>query len=492
MKKAKEVNYKRLGLKCGLEIHQQLDTEHKLFCNCSTTMQEKEPLRVVRRKQHPVASELGEVDVAAQYEYLRDRTFHYQVFPNETCLVELDEEPIHPLNQEPLNIALQIALLLKCEIPNEIHIMRKTLIDGSAISGFQRTMVVGLNGYLRYKGKKIEIKHVSLEEDAAAIVSEQAGAVTYRLSRLGVPLVEIATGLLKGYNPKQVQDIAYLIGIICKSTGKTKRGIGSIRQDLNVSIRRGARVEIKGIQELGMLAKVIEKEVERQLLLPKVKEETRAVNPDGTTRFTRPLPGAARIYPETDHPPVAISRQTTREIKRQLPEPWTKKLGRFKRKLKLSDELAKQMLRSDHLELFERIVERKAVRKKVEPSVVANTFVALLKDLRKREKVKVDNLTDRHFVELFDMLARKRIVKEAIPEILKHLAKNPKKRVSEAIKKLGLKMIRKTELRRIIKQAVKENPNLKRDKIFGIVMSRVRGKADPQVVMKVVRKVKRR
>ena len=105
------MDYKKIGLKCGLEIHRQLDTEHKLFCSCSTKMIEKKPLMIIKRKQHPVVSELGEVDVAAQYEYLRDRTFHYQVFSREDCLVECDEEPIHPLNQEALEIALQLSLI---------------------------------------------------------------------------------------------------------------------------------------------------------------------------------------------------------------------------------------------------------------------------------------------------------------------------------------------------------------------------------------------
>ncbi|HKZ45476.1 MAG TPA: Glu-tRNA(Gln) amidotransferase GatDE subunit E, partial [archaeon] len=173
-----KINFKRIGLKAGLEIHQQLDTKHKLFCNCSTALQEKDPIQIIKRKQHPVASELGEIDIATQYEYLRNRTFSYQLFKNETCLLEQDDEPPHELNREALEIAFQIALLLNCKIPDEIHIMRKTLIDGSAISGFQRTAQIGMNGLLRYKGKKIEITNVSLEEDAAAIVSEENGNVT--------------------------------------------------------------------------------------------------------------------------------------------------------------------------------------------------------------------------------------------------------------------------------------------------------------------------
>jgi len=480
----KKINYKRIGLKAGLEIHLQLDTKNKLFCNCSTQMREKEPIKIVKRKQHPVASELGEVDVAAQYEYLRDRNFLYQVFKNETCLIDLDESPPLPLNQEALEIALQIALLLKCEIVEEVHVMRKTVIDGSTPMGFQRTMIIGRNGLLRYKGKKIEITHVALEEDAAAIAKEEGVNVTYKLSRLGIPLVEIGTGLLVGFSPKEIQDIAYFIGIICKSTGKIRRGIGSIRQDVNVSIKKGARVEIKGVQELGLLEKIIENEVKRQSSLPKVEEETRTALPDGKTKFLRPLPGAARMYPETDVMPVTISKELIQKIKRELPESWTKKLGRFKRRLKLSDELAKQILRSDYLELFEEIVKTK----KVDASIVANSFTSTLKDLKRRERVKIENINEKHFIQLFDSLKKRKIIKEAIPEILKYLASKPEENVANAIRELNLRPIKINQLKKIVKDTI--YPGLSFEKAVGMVMSKVRGRVDAKVVMKLVKKIK--
>lgn len=480
------VNYKRIKLRVGLELHQQLDTEHKLFCGCSTAMKEREPTMVITRKLHPVASELGKVDIAAQYEYLRNRIFNYQAFQTESCLVELDEEPPHELNPEALRIALKIALLLNCEIPEEIHVMRKTVIDGSNTTGFQRTAIVGMNGYLKYKGKKIEIAQVCLEEDAAAIVEQSERSATYRLNRLGVPLVEISTGVLT-VSPEDVQEIAYLIGIICRSTN-VKHGIGSIRQDLNVSIRNGPRVEIKGIQELGMIAKVVRKEVERQLSLPKVEHETRAVNADGSTRFMRPLPGADRMYPETDVKPITISKDYVKELKASLPEPYTNKLTRFKRKLKLSHDLAVQIISSEHLELFENIMKNK----RLDAAVVANVFVSILKDLKRRERVDVEQLKPKHFIDIFNKLARKIIVKEAIPDILKYLAENPDDTVSHAIAELNLGMIKRSELVRMARALIRENPELSRDKIVGIMMSRVRGRAEPEEVIKIVKRFKRK
>jgi len=470
------------------QIHQQLDTKHKLFCNCSTEMKEKNPLMLIERKQHPVQSELGEVDVAAQYEYLRDRTFCYQVFKNEDCLIECDEEPIKPVNQEALEIALQIALLLNCRVPDEIHVMRKTVIDGSNTSAFQRTMIIGLNGFLEYKGKKIEIRQVSLEEDAAAIIEEKNGRVTYRLNRLGIPLVEISTGLLIGYSPREVQEIAKLIGLICRSVKKVKRGIGTIRQDINVSIKRGARTEIKGVQELSLLSKVIELEVKRQLDLiknkKKVKEETRVALPDGRTKFIRPLPGAARLYPETDIPPVLIKKEFLERIKENLPEALTKKLERLKKNFKLSEELADQMIVSEYLELFEKIIKKF----KVTPSVVAHTFVSALKDLKRREGIEVEKLREKDFEELFSLLEKGKLMKESIPEILKYRVKHPDVPMLEGIKKLGLEAISKEDLLKIVREIIEKNKGKPEGKIIGLVMSRVRGRVKSEDVVKIVKR----
>ncbi len=474
------VNYKSLRLKAGHELHVQLDTKRKLFCNCSTQMKEKLPIMTVTRKLHAVASELGQIDVAAQFEFLRDRTFHYKVFNNESCLVELDDEPPHELNKEALEIALQVALMFNCEIPDELHVMRKIVIDGSAISSYQRTVIVGTNGHISYKGNKISITQISLEEDASAIAGEQNGNVTYRLNRLGVPLVEIDTGILEGFSPDQIQEIAYLIGITARSTGKTKVGIGSIRQDVNVSIRNGPRIEVKGVQELGLLSKVVQLEVQRQMK-EKPKEETRGANPDGTTRFLRPLPGRGRMYPESDLMPISITKELFDSIKKSLPESWLSKTERFKSKLKMPDTLAKEIVNSEYLNLFEKIVEQT----KVDAVVVANTFTSIIKDLR-REKIEVGRIQEHRFFELFDALAKKKIMKEAIPEIVKYLAAYPQNSVSDALKELDIKPMTADDVRAIAHDIV-EQSNITFEKAYGIVMSKVRGKMDPQEVMKIVK-----
>ncbi len=479
---------KSLEMKAGLEIHAQLNTKGKLFCGCSTGLKEKDAARIIKRKQHAVASEMGDVDRAAQFEFLRNRTFNYQLFNRETCLVDADCEPPHNVNPDALKTALQVSLLLHCEIPSEIHVMRKTVIDGSNTSGFQRTMIVGLNGWLEHKGKRVEITQISLEEDAAAIVSEKDGTVTYRLNRLGVPLIEIDTGILEGFSPEEVQEIAYAIGLTAKSTGKVKRGLGSIRQDVNVSIKGGNRVEIKGTQDLGMMSKIIELEVKRQTELVNngkgVEKETRTVREDGATVFARPLPGSARMYPESDVCPIVVSETELTGINNNLPEPWDKKLERFKGEMKLSDLLAREMVRSDYLNLFENIMSKG----KVEPSIAASFFTSTLKDLSRKGEIEIENLDEYMLVELFDYVGKGLVMKESLPEVAKYLSKYPQAKIEKALEELHLTPISADELVKIIDEVAHTEKDMHR--VTNIVMSKVRGRVSPKLVIEEIKKRK--
>ncbi len=261
-------------MKIGLEIHQRLLT-HKLFCNCPSELnEEKEPTVVVKRYLHPVFSELGEIDLAAMAEFEKSRMFEYQAFARSNCLVELDEEPPFSLNMDALKIAIEIALHLNAKITDEVHVMRKIVIDGSNTTGFQRTAIIGFNGYIETSKGRVGIPFIALEEESAGIVEVKDDRVVYRLDRLGIPLVEISTTPdIK--DSEHLKEVAEKIGLILRTTGKVARGIGTIRQDLNVSVEGGARVEIKGAQELKLLPVLIENEVRRQKRLIVVIEELR-------------------------------------------------------------------------------------------------------------------------------------------------------------------------------------------------------------------------
>ena len=256
---------------CGLEIHQQLDT-NKLFCSCSSAVRDDEPHFTVTRALRASAGETGEVDAAAAHEQKKAKSFIYQGYHDATCLVETDEEPPHPLNQEALQTVLTLAKLMHCHILDTIIVMRKTVVDGSNTSGFQRTALVATDGWIEVAGNSIRIPTVCIEEDAARQISANAHVVTYRLDRLGVPLIEIATGP-DIHDAEQAKEVAGYIGMLLRSTGKVKRGLGTIRQDVNISIADGARVEIKGAQDLRLIPTIVNFEAQRQQQLLSIFSE---------------------------------------------------------------------------------------------------------------------------------------------------------------------------------------------------------------------------
>ncbi|MCS7130433.1 MAG: Glu-tRNA(Gln) amidotransferase subunit GatE [Archaeoglobaceae archaeon] len=258
------------GLKVGIEIHQQLDTKEKLFCKCPTESFE-EPKLEIKRYLRLKKSEMGEEDRAAKEEVERRKRFIYK-FYDTTCLVEADEEPPTEMNREALKIAVQVAKMLKMTILDEIHVMRKIVIDGSNTTGFQRTALVAVDGEIEVKGEKIGIATLCLEEEACSKIAEGEDFTVYSLDRLGIPLIEIGTKA-DIRSPEIAKETAKKLGMVLRSTGKVKRGIGTIRQDVNISIKGGARVEIKGVQELEIIDKIVEYEVLRQLNLLKIKEE---------------------------------------------------------------------------------------------------------------------------------------------------------------------------------------------------------------------------
>jgi glutamyl-tRNA(Gln) amidotransferase subunit E len=265
------MDYEKLGLKMGLEVHQQLNTEKKLFCPCKCELTDKKPDYTILRLLRPTQSELGKIDRAAFEESRRKLKFMYESYDHETCLVEADDEPPHPLNMEALEIALIIASLLNMKVVDEFHTMRKQVIDGSNTGGFQRTGLVATDGKLETEYGTVSIENLCLEEDAARRMGQKKGKVIFRLDRLGIPLLEVTTDPSMKH-PEQVKEVAYQLGQVLRST-KVKRGLGTIRQDLNISITEGSRVEIKGVQDLDLMPKMVENEVKRQVNLIEIKNE---------------------------------------------------------------------------------------------------------------------------------------------------------------------------------------------------------------------------
>ena len=263
-------DYEELGLMMGLEIHQQLDSQTKLFCRCPNSLTDRQPEGRLERRLRPTQSELGEIDRAAYEESQRNLQFIYETYNHHTCLVEADEEPPAPLNQEAVDISIILACLMNMKVVDEFHTMRKQVIDGSNTSGFQRTGILATDGYVETKYGNVTIETLGLEEDAARRIGEEDGKIIFRLDRLGIPLAEITTSP-DMHHPLQVKAVAYQLGQILRST-RVKRGLGTIRQDLNISIKDGARIEVKGVQDLDLMPTIVENEVERQLKLIEIAE----------------------------------------------------------------------------------------------------------------------------------------------------------------------------------------------------------------------------
>ncbi|ESS05921.1 MAG: glutamyl-tRNA amidotransferase, E subunit, partial [uncultured archaeon A07HB70] len=272
---ADTLDYDALGLVAGLEIHQQLDTATKLFCGCPTDRRDpEEAVRRFTRYLHPTRSELGELDRAAVEESRVDRAFEYLAYDS-TCLVEADEEPPGRLDDEALTVAMEIAALLDAAVVDQVHVMRKIVVDGSNTTGFQRSALVARDGQIETEHGAVGIEDLMLEEESAARVAGTDDGVRYGLDRLGVPLVEIGTAPDIG-SPAGARAAAERIGMLLRSTGTVKRGLGTIRQDVNVSIEDGARVEIKGVQDLEGIETIVENEARRQVALVEVAAELRS------------------------------------------------------------------------------------------------------------------------------------------------------------------------------------------------------------------------
>jgi Glu-tRNA(Gln) amidotransferase subunit E-like FAD-binding protein len=480
------MDYKKVGFKAGLEIHQQLDT-HKLFCSCQSVITEDEDYSF-ERFLRPTQSELGDVDEAALAEAKKKLRFRYIASNSSTCLVEADEEPPHYVNQEAIDICLTVAAMLNAKPVDEIHFMRKIVIDGSNTGGFQRTALVATGGKLGDVG----IQTISLEEDAARKLEEKGRLVIYGLDRLGIPLIEIATEPdIK--SPRQAREVAERIGQLLHATGRVKHGLGTIRQDINISVSKGARVEVKGVQSLSSISRVAENEIKRQLgligLKKVVRNEVRRALADDTTEYMRPLPGPARMYPETDVPPVRITTSRIKLIKENLPELPEIRYSRFLKEYKLNREQAKQILSSGYENDFEKLVKQFPKHK----NTILRTLLNTLPELDK-ENVNIQNISMEMLVEVFSALSRGMYSKEAVPEVLKYLTNKPTERVEDAINALELRATDIDDVQDIIRKIVSRRIDFVKKRrleslgpLMGVVMKELRGKADGKLISNILK-----
>ena len=483
------LDYDKIGLKCGLEIHQQIDTK-KLFCNCLSVLRQDEPDFKIKRKLHAVAGESGEVDVAAKYQVSLDKNFIYEGYKSTNCLIELDEEPPHQINSEALKIALQIAILLNAKIFPLTQIMRKTVVDGSNTSGFQRTVLIARDGFVETKYGKVGIDSICLEEDSARkpsskdedSIDENKNNVIYRLDRLGIPLVEIATSPdIK--NPQQAREVAMHIGKILRKC-KVKRGIGTIRQDVNVSVKKGARIELKGVQKPELIEKSVEAEAKRQLKIieekKKVVSEVRKVLPSGESEFLRPMPGAARMYPETDLPLLKISRDLINDIRKNLPD-ISEDETKYK-KLGLNDEMIFQLSQTDKLRDFTELY--KILNN---PKIVFKAMIVYPKEIASHAKISDEKteeiFDDETLIFLLKSIKEKKISEEHLKHVMEKIAKGESKENAVKIEKHDLSVVEER-----IHKIIREKPGLSENAYMGLAMAEFKGKVSGKEAIEIIKK----
>jgi Glu-tRNA(Gln) amidotransferase subunit E-like FAD-binding protein len=456
-----------MQIKSGIEIHQQLET-HKLFCNCPSILRKDDPEFNIKRRLHAVAGESGEVDIAAKHEAEQDREFIYEGYDT-TCLVELDEEPPHLINQEALMTVLHISILLNCEILSISQIMRKTVVDGSNTSGFQRTVLVARNGYIETKNGRVGIDNISLEEDSCRVINREEGK--FRLDRLGIPLIEIGTAPdIK--TPKQAKEVALYIGDVLRSC-KVKRGIGTIRQDVNISIPGHPRIEIKGFQDVKMFIQTIEKEVKRQEKNLDKKDlvgEVRNALPDGSSEFLRPMPGAARMYPETDLPLLRITKQMIDEAKRTLPKLRSEiKIDLMRKGLR--DEEIQILLKSNNLDDFTNLL--KILN---DPRLIYKTLIEIPKQIG---EIDIDIIED-----IIYAIKENRLDKIDIKHVMQEIVNGKTLEQSLEIEKADLGDV-ESEVAKIIK----EKPGLSIGGYMGLIMQEFKGKINGQEANAILNKL---
>ena len=618
-----EFSINDLGVKVGLEIHQQLATDTKLFCGCQPLDTEEYSIKFQRRLR-VAKSELGEYDPAALFEKSKSKTIVYFANPESGCLVCQDEEPPHELDSDAKKISLVIAAALNSQVFSEIYPMRKTVVDGSNTTGFQRTMLISQGGSFQIGEDKIGIQSICLEEDAAKNLGDDGSTRKFGLERLGIPLVEIATEPFEA-DPENIKKIALELGRILRSTKRVRRGLGSIRQDVNVSIRDGGVViEVKGVQQLDQLEKVVRYEAARQDGLLKISSElqkrgwshdknkdrrditelfsgcnskiiqnairkrqrivgvsfknlaglfgfspyegirlgreiaelvrffgiggvfhsdelpnygiwqtdienikefmkvgeddgflilacpeektktvvdqiilrmehiknhgipadTRLATQDGQTKFLRPRPGAARMYPETDIPPIIISEEELEESRNNVPKSWDESLKELQARYGLNLQLAEQIFDSRYINLFEKILEKS----KVDPTFVASVFCSTITSLE-RDGLNSELLRNEEIARTFELLEKGRIAKEAIGIIFESMMSGKSADIEEAMRESSIETVDGSDLERIIQEIVDKNEQLIKSQkeraigpLMGIAMKELRGKASGKTV----------
>jgi glutamyl-tRNA(Gln) amidotransferase subunit E len=306
-------DYAAVGLRAGLEVHQQLLTSRKLYCRCPAGRYSHEYDAEILRHMRPTLSELGEYDGTALMEFKTRKDIIYRIHQDTVCTYEMDDTPPFMMCDDALDIALEVAMLLNLNLVDELHIARKQYLDGSIPTGFQRTTIVGVDGYIPYKDRRIGIVQLGLEEDSCREVSDVGHERVYLTDRLGMPLIEPVTQP-QMVTPQEVAEVGEIIRRLLRATGRVRTGVGATRQDVNVSVEGSTRIEIKGVPSLKRIPLLIHNEAMRQWNLLRIRDllTRRGVTPDTFDASTHDV---TRMLSRTIYHPVREARMAGQEVR---------------------------------------------------------------------------------------------------------------------------------------------------------------------------------
>lgn len=628
-----KLDYSKIGLKCGLEIHQQLNTG-KLFCNSPCEIVPNDQLdKEIKRYLRFSQSETGEVDKVAEQEFRSRKLNTYKYNDRIACLVELDEEPPTEPNKLAFDAAFKVGTMLNVKFFDKVQFMRKIIIDGSVTTGFQRTALLGICGSLKTPNVEVTIEGVNIEEDSCRTIERKDNETIFALDRQGIPLIEITTGpQIK--TPNQAQEVAKELGNILRSLKETKRGLGTIRQDLNVSIENGSRVEIKGAQNLKLIPDIVEAEAKRQLihlsileelkskktfadnfsdfevyditnimkkseskviksnlskensgvfavklfnmkgilgtqlqenhrfateisdrnkkrfheikglfhldempnygitqaevdniikqlkmskednfimlvarkelateslnyileiiadLLTEVPSEVRQVDPKGTlTKFLRAMPGAARMYPETDVREIEITKEYKQEIKNSLPELYNTKLNRLEKNWTIEKNKVEEILDR----LSEEQVENLLKLSQKNANILYSILFEIPKDIKKRENIEPIDFKYELLESLLEQVSKNDLSLKVIRDLFVSLYNDNLSSVSnleEYIKSKNLVSDISDDMIEIeVKKIIESNKGAPFGALMGHAMKAFEGKVDGKKLSSIIKKL---
>lgn len=300
-------DYARVGFMSGLEVHQQLLTEQKLFCRCPAGKYQKSYNAEILRHMRPTLSELGEYDGTALMEFKTKKDIIYRIHYDTVCTYEMDDTPPFQINEQALDIAIEVGMLLDAYIVDELHIARKQYLDGSIPTGFQRTAITSVGGRIPYKDRYINIIQMSIEEDSCRETSDVGHRRIYLTDRLGMPLIETVT-YPEMYTPQEVAEVNQILRKLVRSTGRVRTGVGAGREDVNVSVTGGTRVEIKGVPSIKRIPLLTYNEAMRQWNLLRMRESL-AKKGITTETFKANFEDVTKIIKRTHFKPIADAIQ---------------------------------------------------------------------------------------------------------------------------------------------------------------------------------------